>query len=66
MINVAVGGKIGFFEDDVPNEGYEKPWHNSDPNVTEKFWEAKELWYPTWKGDDAAMQVESVKMWQVE
>lgn len=65
-MNVAVGGTGGFFPDGVWNSGYNKPWANSDTNGPEKFWKSKHLWYPTWKGDDAAMQVDSVRMWQLE
>ena len=66
IINVAVGGTNGFFPDGVSNEGYPKPWNNKDSNGPEKFWKAKNKWYPTWKGDDAAMQIESVRIWQLE
>lgn len=65
-MNVAVGGTNGFFPDSVANAGYNKPWSNSDRNGPEKFWKAKNLWQPTWQGDDAAMQIDSVKMWQLE
>ena len=63
---MAVGGTNGYMPDGVPNEGYAKPWSNSDGNAMDKFWNAMNLWYPTWKGDDAALQVQSVKMWQLE
>lgn len=64
MLNVAVGGTNGFFPDGIPNEGYAKPWRNTDSNGPEKFWNSRDKWYPTWRGEDAAMQVESVKMWE--
>ena len=57
-MNVAVGGTNGFFKDGCENKGYPKPWNNSDGGgAAKKFWEAKDQWYPTWKGEDAAMQV---------
>lgn len=65
IINLAVGGTNGFFPDGVHNGGYSKPWRNSDSNGPEKFWKAKDLWYPTWKGDDASFQIDSVRMWQL-
>ncbi|KAF6031870.1 GNBPB5 [Bugula neritina] len=66
IMNVAVGGTNGFFPDNVGNAGYNKPWSNRDTNAPEKFWRAKNLWQPTWQGDDAAMQVDSVRMWQLQ
>lgn len=66
ILNVAVGGTNGYFPDSIVNEGYAKPWNNSDSKAFEAFWKAKSLWYPTWKGDDAAMQIDSIKMWQLE
>ncbi|KAK3583603.1 hypothetical protein CHS0354_039425 [Potamilus streckersoni] len=66
QMNVAVGGTTGFFPDDVQNSGYQKPWTNNDPKAAEKFWAAKDLWYPTWNGDGCAMKVKSVKIWQKE
>jgi len=66
IINVAVGGTNGFFPDGISNGGYSKPWNNKDSDGPQKFWNAKNKWYPTWKGDDAAMQIESVKIWQLE
>lgn len=65
-MNVAVGGTNSFFPDNVANGGYNKPWSNQDRNAPEKFWRARNLWQPTWQGDDAAMIVDSVKMWQLE
>jgi len=65
-MNLAVGGTNGFFPDGVSNAGYAKPWKNTDSNGPEKFWKAKNLWYPTWKGDDATFQIDSVKMWQLQ
>lgn len=65
IMNVAVGG-TGYFPDNVYNAGYQKPWRNSDSNAQKKFWEARNLWQPTWKGEDAAMAVESVRMWQLQ
>lgn len=66
-MNVAVGGTNGYIPDGIANEGYSKPWRNSDGGgAAQKFWSARDKWRPTWKGDDAAMQVDSVRMWQLE
>lgn len=65
-MNVAVGGTNGYIPDGVANQGYPKPWRNDQGGASEKFWQAKNKWYPTWKGEDAAMQVDSVRMWQLE
>ena len=65
-MNVAVGGTNGFFPDSVPNAGYRKPWSNQDGDAPRKFWEGRNLWQPTWQGDDASMIVDSVRMWQLE
>jgi len=66
ILNVAVGGTNGFIPDGLTNVGgAPKPWSNSDSNGPEKFWNAKDQWYPTWQGENAAMQVKHVKMWQL-
>ena len=65
-MNVAVGGTNGFFPDSVPNGSGTKPWSNQDHNGPEKFWKGRGQWQPTWQGDDAAMQVDYVRMWQLE
>ena len=61
ILNVAVGGQNGFFPD-VP----EKPWKNSSPTAMKDFWEAKDQWYPTWNGEDAAMKVNYIRAWKLE
>lgn len=47
------GGSSGFFSDEYPG----KPWSNEDQDAPLKFWEAKDEWYPTWNGRDAALKV---------
>ncbi|XP_064599317.1 beta-1,3-glucan-binding protein-like [Liolophura sinensis] len=64
ILNVAIGGKLGYFPDDVPNEGHKKPWANDSPRAADEFWAAKDDWYPTWIHEDAALQVKSVKIWE--
>lgn len=66
ILNVAVGGVNGYFPDSVPNGDGRKPWSNQDHNAPQKFWNGRGQWQPTWKGDDAAMIVDSVRMWQLQ
>jgi hypothetical protein len=66
VLNVAVGG-TGYFPDEAVNVGG-KPWSNQSPNAAFDFWSAKASWLPTWNldqnnGEDAAMQVDYVRVW---
>ena len=58
VMNVACGGTGGYFPD-----GEGKPWNDSDPHAVNAFYDAKSEWYPTWDGDNSAMQIDSVKVW---
>lgn len=59
ILNVAVGGTNGWFEDGVQG----KPWVDASRTAKKDFWDAREQWYPRWeKGGE--MQIRSVKMWQ--
>ena len=58
ILNVAVGGTNGWFEDNVNG----KPWLNGSPNAKKDFWQAKDQWYPTWKSPQ--MEVSRVRIWQ--
>lgn len=59
ILNVAVGGTNGWFEDGVKS----KPWVDESDTSKRDFWNARSQWYPTWqkKGE---MIVKSAKMWQ--
>ena len=57
-MNVAVGGTNGYFPD-----GGNKPWSNNDPHAVNSFWDRKGEWEGTWKGNEAAMVIDSVKVW---
>jgi len=68
ILNVAVGG-TGYFSDNAVNEGG-KPWSNTSPQASLDFWNAKNQWYPTWtpeenNGENAAMQVDYIKVWAI-
>ncbi|CEP03396.1 hypothetical protein PBRA_003156 [Plasmodiophora brassicae] len=62
IMNVAVGGTNTYFEDGVGG----KPWVNSDQHSVNKFWDAKDQWLPTWDGEDAAMKVDYVRIYQAK
>jgi hypothetical protein len=59
ILNVAVGGTNGWFQDGVAG----KPWVDASPTARLDFWKAKDQWYPTWQ-EQGEMQIQSVKMWQ--
>ncbi|KAK0634115.1 beta-1,3-glucan-binding protein [Immersiella caudata] len=58
ILNLAVGGTNGWFEDNTS----EKPWLNASPNAKKDFWLAKDRWFPTWT--QPQMEVSKVVMWQ--
>lgn len=60
VMNVAVGGN--FFPDNVRNP-HQKPWTRGAPSAMTDFYKAKSDWYSTWNGEDAALQVDYVKVW---
>eukprot|EP00762_Andalucia_godoyi_P007752 ANDGO_01726.mRNA.1 Beta-1 len=60
ILNVAVGGTGGYWSDGYDN----KPWNNSDPLAMNAFWKARNEWYLTWNGEDAALQIDWIKVWQ--
>ena len=59
ILNVAVGGTNGWFEDGKSN----KPWVDQSPSAKLDFWNARDQWLPTWE-ENGQMVVTSVKMWQ--
>jgi beta-glucanase (GH16 family) len=59
ILNVAVGGTNGWFEDSIAG----KPWVDGGPTAKLDFWKARDAWYPTWE-TGGEMVVKSVKMWQ--
>lgn len=62
ILNLAVGGIADYFKDGVAG----KPWSNQSPHAVNEFYDAKGQWYPTWQGEDAAFQIDSVKVWSFE
>ncbi|XP_050408378.1 beta-1,3-glucan-binding protein [Patella vulgata] len=66
ILNVAVGG-MNYFPDSFTGPR-PKPWKEADSKA---FWQAKNQWYPTWNphvrnGEDAAMQINYVKVWKMK
>lgn len=59
VINVAVGGTNGWFEDGKSG----KPWLDGSKTAKKDFWSAKNQWYPTWE-KNGQMEIKSVKMMQ--
>ncbi|PFH57822.1 hypothetical protein XA68_14529 [Ophiocordyceps unilateralis] len=45
VINLAVGGTNGWFEDGKSD----KPWLDRSPRAKKDFWNAREVWSKTWK-----------------
>eukprot|EP01098_Paradermamoeba_levis_P008399 TRINITY_DN3483_c0_g1_i2.p1 TRINITY_DN3483_c0_g1~~TRINITY_DN3483_c0_g1_i2.p1 ORF type:complete len:390 (+),score=103.59 TRINITY_DN3483_c0_g1_i2:83-1252(+) len=57
LLNVAVGGTNTYFPD-----GFGKPWSNDSPHASLDFNNAKGQWWPTWKGEDSALQIDYVRV----
>jgi len=60
LLNVAVGGTGGYFPDGLGN----KPWSDNDAHAVNAFYNAIGQWYPTWQGENSAMQIDYIKVWQ--
>jgi beta-glucanase (GH16 family) len=61
ILNVAVGGTNGWFQDGQSG----KPWIDSATNAKVTFNNASSEWYPTWQAKGAGqMEVSKVEMWQ--
>lgn len=58
IFNVAVGATGGYF----PNDGT-RPWKD-DQYAMRDFWNSRSQWLPSWHGDDVAMQIDWVRVWQ--
>lgn len=60
ILNVAVGGTNGWFQDGVSG----KPWVDASLSAKKDFWNARDQWYPTWQNGAGQMTVSKVQMWQ--
>jgi len=60
ILNVAVGGTGPYFPDGMAG----KPWVSTDMHAVNSFWAAKDQWHPTWIGDNVALQIDYVQIYQ--
>ncbi|KAI8848447.1 concanavalin A-like lectin/glucanase domain-containing protein [Chytridium lagenaria] len=58
ILNVAVGGTNGYFRSGTP-------WNNKSPTAAKEFWDARDGWGKTWKGEDTALKVHQVTIWEM-
>lgn len=58
VLNLAVGGTNGWFEDGK----HGKPWADQSKNAVKEFWDTRHTWYPTWT--QPYMEVKKVTMLQ--
>lgn len=58
ILNVAVGGTNGWFEDGKSG----KPWLDGSDNAKKDFWDRQDEWYPTWT--QPAMEISRVLIQQ--
>lgn len=63
-MNLAVGGTNDYFHRLFTPK---IPWNNDDGlKAMTSFWEARDQWFPSWKGDDSALKIDYVKVWKLE
>lgn len=65
ILDVAVGGSMPGvlgFNSYFPADS-SRPWNN-DEYAMKDFWNNRAQWQPTWQGDDVALQVDWVRVWQ--
>ncbi|KAK5084882.1 hypothetical protein LTR70_007824 [Exophiala xenobiotica] len=60
IINLAVGGQNGWFEDGKS----QKPWVDRSPTAKKDFWNARDEWMKSWDEGSPELRVRSVKVWQ--
>ncbi|CZS98780.1 hypothetical protein WAI453_001825 [Rhynchosporium graminicola] len=61
IINVAVGGTNGWFEDGKSG----KPWLDGSQTARLDFWRQRNQWLPTWQKPGAGqMEISKVEMWR--
>ncbi|KAJ1617453.1 concanavalin A-like lectin/glucanase domain-containing protein [Pavlovales sp. CCMP2436] len=49
-----------YFGDDLPK----KPWTSTSKHAVDEFWKARDTWHPTWKGEEADLRVDWIRVWQ--
>lgn len=60
IINLAVGGQNGWFEDGKS----QKPWVDRSPTAKTDFWNARDKWMKSWDEGSPELRIRSVKVWQ--
>ncbi|ODN00868.1 Beta-1,3-glucan-binding protein [Orchesella cincta] len=63
VMGVSVGGTNGFFNDEFNNTAYPKPWNNTDEDAAKKFWDARNLWEPSWANDGSSLQIDFIRLY---
>ncbi|XP_055379153.1 gram-negative bacteria-binding protein 1-like [Condylostylus longicornis] len=64
-IGVSAGGISDFPDHCISgsNQIDQKPWLNFDSKNELNFWKARYKWHGTWKGEDAALKVDYIRVW---
>lgn len=66
-LGLSVGGQSEFPENCLNGESKRrKPWENGDPKGEFNFWRKREEWLETWKGNDAGLIVDSIKVYALD
>ncbi|CBY42746.1 unnamed protein product, partial [Oikopleura dioica] len=63
IFNLAVGGVNEYWSDQFIYEN-PKPWTSQSTQAMKDFWDKKNTWQHTWNGEDAAMKIGRIRMWQ--
>lgn len=60
-LGVATGGLYDF-PNGFNSENDPKPWDNTERNYILNFFNARNVWLRTWRGDDVALKVDYVRI----
>jgi len=63
-LGVSVGG-INDFPNGYVSSSTQKPWINKDPKQVKNFFEARNVWLPTWKSAEHSLNVDSMRIFAV-
>jgi len=63
IMNLAVGGATDYWSDNF-NYAHPKPWRTTSEIAMKEFWDARNQWMPTWKGEDAGLKIGQIRIWQ--
>ncbi|XP_065187034.1 beta-1,3-glucan-binding protein-like [Sycon ciliatum] len=59
IFDMACGGTNGYFPDGQGG----KPWTDKSEHAVNEFWGGRSAWQSTWKGEDVAMQIDYVRVY---